>query len=595
MKSGHRATHKQARHGGRLPARHRARPAKPSVARCRALLTDSTLAGKATRAIGWSFGSTVVSKFSLFGIGIVLARLLGPHAFGTYAVAYIALIAVLNFNELGVSLAIVRWPEDPARILPTVTTISLCCSAAIYGGCFFVAPVYASAMGAPSATGVIRVLALAVLSDAFTNTPAALLQRRFRQGQRAIADQVNVWLGTGVTLIFACLGFGPMSLAIGRLAGCIASAVLLIIFAPESLRLGFDRALAGPLLRFGLPLAGANIITFAVATADQIVVGRALGTVALGFYVLALNIASWPVALFAQPVRAVGPAVFARLRQDSQAVRATFLSATSVLCGVSIPVCLLISGAARPLITVIYGESWLRATAPLTWLAGLAAIQVFFFLAYDLFVVLQRTRFLLTTQVIWLAVLIPALIAGCRAGGVSGAAQVGLAVAGLFILPLYLRELGRTGIRIGDLARQVRVPLAAGALAGLLAIMAGKVAPDDLAALVLASLAAACVVGSLLYRSRGALTDLRRRSVALPHSREGDDGAASEGAAPVAGGSMPSLELATQRLLPHDITGPIPAYRDALSSPGWKPNLHHTSPLYRTTVASKGWDPELAR
>lgn len=93
-----------------------------------------------------------------------------------------------------------RWPGDPRDIIPTVTTISLTVSVVIYAGCFFGAPAYASAMGAPAATTVIRLLAILVLSDGFTNTPAAILQRNFRQGQRTIADQVNLWLGTGVTV-----------------------------------------------------------------------------------------------------------------------------------------------------------------------------------------------------------------------------------------------------------------------------------------------------------------------------------------------------------------------------------------------------------
>src|SRR5215469_10439011 len=89
-----------------------------------------TLGGLASRALGWSFFNTAFSRLGTLGIGIVLARLLGPHAFGTYAVALVALIAVLSFNELGVSLAIVRWPGDPAEITPTVTTISIVSSLA---------------------------------------------------------------------------------------------------------------------------------------------------------------------------------------------------------------------------------------------------------------------------------------------------------------------------------------------------------------------------------------------------------------------------------------------------------------------------------
>ena len=110
-----------------------------------------TLIGRASRALGWSFISAAGLRFGTLGIGVLLARLLGPHAFGTYAVALVALLAVLSFNELGVSLAIVRWQGDPSEIAPTVTTISCVSSLILYVGFFFGAPAFATAMGAPAA------------------------------------------------------------------------------------------------------------------------------------------------------------------------------------------------------------------------------------------------------------------------------------------------------------------------------------------------------------------------------------------------------------------------------------------------------------
>ena len=130
----------------------------------------------------------------------MLARLLGPHSFGTYAVASVALSIMSTFNDLGVSLAIVRWPGNPREIAPTVTTVSVITSVLLYAGCYVGAPGYAAAMGAPSATDVVRTLSLIILIDGFATTPIGLLQRNFRQDQRTIADQVNIWLGTSVTL-----------------------------------------------------------------------------------------------------------------------------------------------------------------------------------------------------------------------------------------------------------------------------------------------------------------------------------------------------------------------------------------------------------
>ena len=327
------------------------------------------MTGRASRALGWSFGSTLLNKVSMFGIGVMLARLLGPHAFGTYAVAYVAMFALLNFNELGVSLAIVRWPGDPREIIPTVTTISLTVSAAIYVGCFFVAPVYASAMGAPAATTVIRVLAILVLSDGLTNTPAAVLQRNFRQGRRTIADQVNLWLGTGVTVALAWSGFGAMSLAIGRVTGCAAGAMLLLAFVPESLRLGFDPVKARALLRFGLPLCGANFIAFAVSSVDQIVVGHVLGTARAWL----LRARSEPRELADHHVLRAGPhrrpRGVSRLQHDSAAMRSTFLSAAGLLSAVAFTGLPADRRLGPPADQLRVGARWLPATHALMWLA----------------------------------------------------------------------------------------------------------------------------------------------------------------------------------------------------------------------------------
>jgi O-antigen/teichoic acid export membrane protein len=476
----------------------------------------TTLAATAARALGWTFISTALSKLGTIGIGVALARMLGPHAFGTYAVAWVALLAVLSLNDLSVSLAIVRWPGDPAEIAPTVTTIAVTGSAAMYAVCFFGAPGYASAMGAPAAAGVIRVLAVSVLLDGLVCTPVGLLDRSFRQDRRMIADQVNGWLGALVSVGLAWTGMGAMSLAVGRIVGAVAAAVLYIAFSPEPLRFGFDRARARALLRYGTPLAGSTVVAFAVTNVDQFVVGRVLGATALGFYVLALNLATWPVSMFSMPVRNVAPAAFARLQHDQDAMRTAFLSAAALLCAVALPVCLVIGGSAMPLIRLAYGARWLPASRVLLWLSLLAALTIFFQLAYDYFVVLARSRVVFTVQFGWLLALVPALIAGARLAGIVGVGVAEVAVAGGVILPWYLHELRGAGIRRRALGSRLRLPLAGAAVAGLAAAAAARVFPSDLAALAVSVVAGLAVVGLLVFRMRAALIRLRQGRRATP-------------------------------------------------------------------------------
>jgi O-antigen/teichoic acid export membrane protein len=468
-----------------------------------------TLFRQASRALGWSFLNTALGRFGTLAIGIALARILGPREFGVFAVAMVALLAVLSFNELGVSLAIVRWPGEPREIAPTVATISLVSSALVYLGCFAAAPAFAAAMGAPAAGGVIRLLTLGVLVDGLVATPAAMLQRTFRQDRKMIADQVNSWGGAVVSVALALSGWGAMSLAVGRLAGAVGSGVLFVVFSPEPFRFGFDRAVAGRLLRFGLPLAGSSVIVFAVGGVDQLIVGNVLGATALGFYVLAFNLSSWPVGMFSQPVRSVAPAAFARLQHNAPAMRRTFLSTAGLLTAVTLPVCLLLAGAARPLVRFLYGTQWDAAAKALFWLALLGGARILFELMYDYFVVLSRTRAVFAVQLLWLAALVPALTVGAHLGGTAGLAATHAVVAVLVPLPLYLWQLGRAGITIRAIAARVGPAVLVAALVGLAAVLIRRTIPVDLLALVLAGVLAVIAIGLLTYRMRDALRDLR--------------------------------------------------------------------------------------
>jgi PST family polysaccharide transporter len=510
-----------------MAGRHRKRPGQGGQA---------ALATRASRALGFSFFSNLAGRLGTLPVGIVLARLLGPHSFGTFAVALLALMALLRFNDLNVGLAIVRWERDPAEIAPTVATLSVAASLCVYAGCIAGAPAFAAAMGAPAAAGVLRVLALNVIVDGLVATPAALMQRQFRQDRKMIADQVNNWLGAAVSIALAAQGYGAMSLAVGRMTGAAVSAVLFFAFSPLPVRFGWDRRVAGRLLRFSLPLAGSSLIMFAVTNVDQIVVGHLLGATDLGYYALAVNLAAWPVAIFSRPARSVAPAVFSRMQHHPAAMRGGFLAAAGLLAAVTVPICLFISGARAPLIGLVYGARWLPAASALGWLAVLAALRIGFELCYDYLVVLRRSRAVLVIQVIWLAALAPALVIGTEAGGIAGAALAGAAAAGCVVGPAYLIELRRVGIGARQVAGRLWAPAGVGALVTLAAALSARTITPDLAALAVGGFALLAGLGLLSHWIRPGMSalGLNLRAGALapgPVAAVGSPGAAS-----VAGG-----------------------------------------------------------
>ncbi|WP_202980867.1 oligosaccharide flippase family protein [Microbacterium lushaniae] len=468
----------------------------------------------ARRALVWSFANTAFGKFGTLLISILIARVLGPEEFGTYAVALVALMAVLSVNELGVSLAIVRWEEDPRTIAPTVTTISVAASLIFFGVAYAATPAFTAAMGDPQATDVVRLMLVCVPLNGLVATAAALLQREYQQGRRTAADQVNIWLGAGISVALALTGFGAMSLAIGRVVATVVFSIMLLVFSPLPLRFGWDRTYAGALLRFGLPLAGASIVVFAVGYSDQLVVGAVLGAQALGFYLLAFNLASWPVSMLSQPVRAVAPAAFARIQNDPERMDAGFRAAFRLLLVVALPVCAFVAGAALPIVTFVYGEVWAPAALALQWLALHAVLRIAFELAYDFLAVRRRSSTLMVIQIIWVLALIPALLVGANLGGMQGVAIAQLAVAAVVLVGCYAWALSRAGVHVGALVRTSIVPVLGGVVAGVGALLAAHLIELDLLAALAAGTFALAVIAGTLALSRESMRVLRPDVVA---------------------------------------------------------------------------------
>ncbi|KOV84950.1 oligosaccharide flippase family protein [Nocardia sp. NRRL S-836] len=425
---------------------------------------ESTSGGKIRRALGLSLLNTVFGKIGTLLTGILLARVLVPEDFGVFAVALVALGALLAINELGVSLALVRWPGDPRQIAPTVTTISIASSGLLYALCWFAAPSFSAALGAPDATGVVRLLCLSVLIDGATAAAAQFTNREFRQGARLVVDMSNLVLTTGVTVGLALADHGAWSLAWGRLVGNALSAILLFRLVSLWPRPGFDRRLARELMGFGLPLAGASLLVFAMLNVHFVITGSLLGAVALGLYLQAFNLSSWPVNMFSVVIRRVSLAAFARVQDSPEEREALLARFTTLLMAGALPVCALLGLLALPTVTTLYGHNWAGSAAALQFLVVLGVVRVVTELAYDYLVALGLPSSTLWLQAGWLVVLVALLPLGALWDGIRGVSAMHALIAVVLVLPAYTFAVCRTGVRVKVLLSAIARPVVACAL-----------------------------------------------------------------------------------------------------------------------------------
>ena len=378
---------------------------------------------------------------------------------------------VLSANEMGVSLAVVRWEGDIRGIARTALTLSLASSAVLTALLFFFASSVATFLGSPGATSLIQLLSLCVLIDGFVCVPFSLINREFMQGRRLVVEAAGFVVTTAVTLLLAFAHLGAISFAWGNVAGNVVTLIGATIAAPFLVLPGWDRSRrARELLKFGMPLAGASLLVLGTLNVDSAIVSATLGPAALGFYQLAFNISSWPVQSISAAARRVSFAGFSRLAGSRELLADGFTKAAAILVALAIPACVLLITLSEPLIKTIYGARWTPAATSLSLLGVLGLLRVFYELAYDGLAAADRRPTLLVVQGLWLVVLIPVLLVGARTYGINGVSAGHVLVAVLVVGPAFLWSLRRIGITVGALLRRCLRPIIGGILMAVVSL-----------------------------------------------------------------------------------------------------------------------------
>jgi len=481
-----------------------------------AQVDTSTIGHKAATGLGWGLAGNVGVKIISFATSLTLARLLVPDDFGAYAVALAATQLVIHINDLGLIPAVIQWRGKLEEVAPTAFTITAGFSAILYVGFFFFAPTFAELAGVPGATAAIRLFTVTILVDGITAVRSAYLLRTFQQRRYIQANLAGTLANGVVGISLAVLGADAMALAGGQVAASVTTGILVFVWAALPIKMGLDRAVARKLMAYGLPLALSLGIESVLEQADKVILGRFMGATVLGFYLLAYSISSWAPGMIGSAIRYVALPSFARLSEkDSDSLSQGVQRVIPLMVIGLVPISVLVSVLAAPMITLLYGEKWLPATGPLRFLMILMVVRMLTGIGMDILMSTGATRWTLLINVGWTAALLPALWLGTQLDGGRGVAIAEAVVGVLVAIPLTVVALRRAGVRLDSIPRQLVRPLLAGVLCGVVSYALAAVTTGN----VLIQLAVAGTAGLTAYvltavplaQTRTWISVLRRR------------------------------------------------------------------------------------
>lgn len=351
--------------------------------RTAALLRDQTPAvqkpapGHLWQAFAHSVRDNVIAELAVqalrLGAMVVLARALRPQDFGLFRVLLVVAVMATLFSEAGIPDALIQRKDLTAAHESTAWWISVALAVFTAAILYLGSPLIAALMAMPELTPGLRLLCIPIMLEGSATTANARLRRRLRFGVLGIADVVAEVAFLAVAFWLLRIGRGAWSLPCG-LAARFAAHALAVWIADPHVPLHTPRIAAlRDLAPFAVTVWSGRLVYVLSSNIDFLLVGRLLGSSALGFYSVAWDLLKFlPDRLYKVAGRVTFPA-FCQLQGDDDALARAYENFFGYLARIILPVAACIAIAAPELLGAIYGQKWVGASVAIRLLApGLA-------------------------------------------------------------------------------------------------------------------------------------------------------------------------------------------------------------------------------
>ncbi len=306
---------------------------------------------------------------------IVLARLLTPDDYGLVGMVTVVIGFVSMFKDAGLSIATVQEKEISHEQISTLFWLNMIISA-ILGLCILaVSPMVALFYGKPELTAITAALSISFIISGLTIQHQALQMRHMRFGVLAGIQIGSQIVTLAVTVILAVLGWRYWSLVGGAIAQALAGTLLTYItcpWVPGRLRRG--TGIRG-MLKFGGYMTGFNIISYFARNADNILIGRYIGSEALGLYGRAYDLFMMPISQIREPLSKVALPALSSLTEKHDQYAKYYRRLLTIITSLTIPITVYCTVEAEFIIRLALGARWLDAVPVFRVLALAGLVQ----------------------------------------------------------------------------------------------------------------------------------------------------------------------------------------------------------------------------
>ncbi|WP_062228412.1 lipopolysaccharide biosynthesis protein [Aureimonas frigidaquae] len=328
---------------------------------------------KTVFSVLWSVLRVAFSTVATFVIFLVLARVLGPAEFGTFALAslFTEVGRIIAFGGFGD--AVTRQYALDEELADTAFWALVVFSIAMGIGIYAAAPFYAGAVRDPAVEPILKWLAFLIPLGSLAVIHNARLARDFRHRNLAAQSMAASLLSGGAAIAAALSGFGVYALVVQAGVQAVVTVALGWIFFPWMPRLRFDMARFRGVLGFSLSLMVSQLLWMLLTRVQDIFISRWYGAAEVGRYRVAWRLIELIGQAVLAPIGSVSLVTLSRLQNDPQALRNAYNRIVGAAALGTFPLLLGFGALSEETIHLLFGSQW-QDTGPIASVLVLMAV-----------------------------------------------------------------------------------------------------------------------------------------------------------------------------------------------------------------------------
>lgn len=392
----------------------------------------------ALRSIAWSGASRYAGQGFRWACTFVVARILSPEDYGLVGMTTLFSGLVSLIAEFGVGASVIRMHNLDDEQLAQLNGLAVVLGAVAMLVGFLCAWPLGLFFQRDEVVAIVAVSSVGFLLSSLQTVPAAVLQRATEFRTIAGIEFTGALLLAILVLLFAICGAGYWALVLPSLA--VGAFNSFRFWRRSHIRLAWPRlSQIHEAYRYSVWVISGRLSGYVFSNADFVIVGRLLGSNALGAYSMAWDLANTANDQINGLIARVSAPYFSQVQRDrDEVVRLFTLMLEAVAC-ISLPIVLGLSVVAPEFVAFVLGSKWRDSSAILQLLCIVAALRVGIILLNPLMAMLGDARYQARFSFASLLLVPPILIAGGMVYGTMGVAGAWLVVYPAIVAVLFRR------------------------------------------------------------------------------------------------------------------------------------------------------------